>query len=162
MTTRCNHGDLAIVVHDEPACASNIDQFVEIQGPVSSTSYQSGMVAWRIRQVDSHTPWAVREPDGSITFERLIWKSRVVHPDAWLLPSRPEALEDEEVTTADQHQLDNLVTVGSSAGDGMVMADVEDKDITRHRPCQILPKKRHLSHEHDEHLPPRHPEVLRG
>ena len=29
-------------------------------------------------------------------------------------------------------------------------------------PCQILPKNLLLRHEHNEHLSPRHPEVLRG
>lgn len=89
MTTRCKNGDIAIVLHDDPGCEANIGRLVEVSGPRTSPAYPD-LVCWRIRQVDRHALWAVREGDGRITEEWLTWGSGVSHPDAWLLPIRPD------------------------------------------------------------------------
>ena len=63
-----------------------------------------------------------------------------------------------------------MTAVGSSDGEQRDYADIAEamRDLSHsprqdHREsCQILPKNPHLRHEHDEHLSPRHSEVLRG
>ncbi len=86
MGLRCCDGDLAIVIHDEQGCESNIGRIVQVRGPIERFSPYD-IPCWRIRPVRPDL-WRVVEADRTIVSERVTWKSRVCHPDAWLLPLR--------------------------------------------------------------------------
>lgn len=86
MRLRCRTGDLAIVIYDEPGCESNIGRILRVRGPIRQFAPYD-IPCWHIRPVRSD-PWRVVEPGRTIVSERVTWKSRVCHPDAWLLPLR--------------------------------------------------------------------------
>lgn len=93
MNLRCKGGDLAVIIHDTPDCLDNVGRVVEVKGPLTSIN---GMPAWHIRPVSSAL-YCVTEFDGSTTRERVTWRGRVAHQDAWMMPIRPKASDDEDV-----------------------------------------------------------------
>lgn len=110
MTTRCKNGDIAIVLRDSPGCEGNVGRLVEVRGPTSTSCYP-GMVSWLIQQIDQHGQWFIFETDGRITRETLTWRSRVYHPDAWLLPIRPGEADDFVSTETSDSQAKVLETI---------------------------------------------------
>jgi hypothetical protein len=92
---RCQPGDLALVIRDTPRCACNIGRVVVVRGPLE-VNRRWRLPCWLVRPVTS-TPYAV-EQGRRFSRHRVFWKSRVEHPDAWLLPLRdlgqPEDLPD--------------------------------------------------------------------
>ncbi len=85
MNLRCKDGDMAVIVGDVPGCEGNIGCIVQVRGP---TIRLSGYICWRIKPIDNRKI-QVREFIGVIVSEKVFWKSRVRHPDCFLLPIRP-------------------------------------------------------------------------
>lgn len=85
MNLRCKDGDMAVIVGDVPGCEGNIGCIVQVRGP---TIRLSGYIRWRIKPIDNRKI-QVREFNGVIVSEKVFWKSRVRHPDCFLLPIRP-------------------------------------------------------------------------
>ena len=90
MTLRCKAGDIAVVLHDTPECASNIGRFVRILGSLEF-SENLGKWCWLIVPVGSGL-WMV-ERGGRVSPERVTNRSRVEHPDDWLKPIPPDVLD---------------------------------------------------------------------
>lgn len=90
MNTRCKPGDLAIVVYDIPECTANIGRVVEVRGPLECSRHYK-LWCWLIKPVRD-PGWRV-DRRGRICTEQVTWTTRIEHPDAWLLPIRPEDLE---------------------------------------------------------------------
>ena len=84
---RCQPGDRAMVIFDQPKCTSNIGRIVQVEGPVSLKGGLN-LKCWLIRPIGTE-PWAVGR-DGVHVLEQVDWGSGIVHPDQWLLPLRPE------------------------------------------------------------------------
>lgn len=89
MNTRCQSGDIALVIYDEPGCIANIGHVVEVRGPLSKDP-ELQHLCWLIKPLHRQ-PWKVLETDGSVVTEFVHWKSHVRHPDHWLLPLREES-----------------------------------------------------------------------
>jgi hypothetical protein len=85
MNLRCKDGDMAVIVGDVTGCEGNVGRIVQVRGP---TTLIIGYVCWHIKPIDKR-PLYIREHDGSIVDERVFWKSRIFHPDCFLLPIRP-------------------------------------------------------------------------
>lgn len=92
MTLRCKAGDIAVVLHDTPECASNIGRFVRILGSLEF-SENLGKWCWLIVPVGPCL-WMV-ERGGRVSPERVTNHSRVEHPDDWLKPIPPEVLDED-------------------------------------------------------------------
>ena len=91
MTLRCKAGDIAVVLHDTPECASNIGRFVRILGSLEF-SENLGKWCWLIVPVGPGL-WMV-ERGGRVSPERVTNNSRVEHTDDWLKPIPPEVLDE--------------------------------------------------------------------
>ncbi len=87
----CNEGDLALVIYDEPGCEENIGKVVHVSGPVE-VNRELQLPCWLIQPVHSNL-WRVRTVRGKLVTESVTWESRVEHPDAWLIPLRPQTPE---------------------------------------------------------------------
>ncbi len=85
----CADGDLALVIYDEPGCDENIGKVVRISGPVE-INRELQLACWLIRPLHAHR-WRVSTLQGELVTQRVTWKSRVEHPDKWLLPLRPQS-----------------------------------------------------------------------
>ena len=85
MGLRCKDGDMAVIVGDVPGCEGNIDCIVQVRG---STIKLSGYICWRIKSLDNRKI-LIREFNGTIVSEKVFWKSRIQHPDCFLVPIRP-------------------------------------------------------------------------
>lgn len=96
MTLRCKEGDLALVVFDEPGCESNIGRVVEVRGPVETNPLLQ-LPCWLIQPAGASRRWRVLNGRGPAITRTVTWKSRIEHPDAWLLPIPPKSgTQDEE------------------------------------------------------------------
>jgi hypothetical protein len=87
MALRCRHGDLAIITWDHAGCMSNIGRLVLVRGPAHEGDFGA---SWRIRPVTENL-YAFLERDGTIGLETVGWHSGIDHPDAWMLPVRPQS-----------------------------------------------------------------------
>ena len=85
MNLRCKDGDMAVIVGDVRGCEGNIGRVVQVRGP---TSQIVGYICWHIKPLD-HRKILVREFNGDIVNEKVFWKSKIHHPDCFLLPIRP-------------------------------------------------------------------------
>ena len=92
MTLRCKAGDIAVVLHDTPECASNIGRFVRILGSLEFSG-NLGKWCWLIVPVGSGL-WMV-ERGGRVSPERVTNRSRVEHPDDCLKPIPPDVLDED-------------------------------------------------------------------
>ena len=89
MKFRCKSGDLALVLYDEPCCSENIGKVVEVRGPVQRNS-RLKLMCWLIKPINRQLWHCVRNSGEHYT-AYVIWSRKLEHPDAWLLPLRPEA-----------------------------------------------------------------------
>ena len=92
MNFRCKSGDLALVLYDEPCCSENIGKVVEVRGPVQRNS-RLKLMCWLIKPINRQLWHCVRRSGEHYT-AYVTWTRQLEHPDAWLLPLRPEAGED--------------------------------------------------------------------
>ena len=111
MTLRCKEGDLALVIHDEPGCRSNIGRTVEVRGPVEINP-RLGLHCWLIRPAGSNRSWRV-ENSGWILTQTVSWGSQIEHPDAWLLPIPPSAEREADENTEPEAREAELVLAGA-------------------------------------------------
>ena len=91
MTERCKHGDIAIVIKEEPGCEQNLGRLVHVSGP-SAHDLVNGL-SWIIRPVCMEEPWLFIERDGTLQFMNLN-DYDIEHPDAWLLPLKPQQSDE--------------------------------------------------------------------
>ena len=91
MKLRCKPGDVAMITWDYRECLENLGRLVQVGGPLKMSD---GQWVWRIQPVTPEL-YAVLETDNSLVREHVTWKSRVQHPDAWMVPIRPPAYERE-------------------------------------------------------------------
>ena len=89
MKFRCKSGDLALVLYDEPCCSENIGKVVEVRGPVQRNS-RLKLMCWLIKPINRQLWHCVRNSGEHYT-AYVTWTRQLEHPDAWLLPLRPEA-----------------------------------------------------------------------
>ena len=115
MSLRCKAGDLALVVYDEPGCESNIGRAVEVRGPVAINP-RIGLQCWLIRPAGSSRRWRVADDSGWMQTETVSWKSRIEHPDAWLMPIPPLAAPDRDENTVPEDREAELVLAGGGHG----------------------------------------------
>jgi hypothetical protein len=94
MGLRCKDGDMAVIVGDVPGCEGNVGRIVQVRGP---TTQLIGYICWQIKPLDKRLLF-IRDHDGSIVGERVVWKSRFFHPDCFLLPIRPPK-DDKSIET---------------------------------------------------------------
>ena len=112
MSLRCKAGDLALVIYDELGCESNIGRAVEVRGPVQ-TNPRLGLQCWLIRAAGSNRRWRVVRNPAQARTEAVSWKSRVEHPDAWLLLIPPAAEPESEENAAPEERDAELVLAGA-------------------------------------------------
>ena len=129
MQLRCKEGDLALIVHDEPSCESNIGRIVQVRGPVMH-NHRLQLTCWLIKPVERQ-PWRV-ERCGAISSEIVYWKSLVEHPDSWMVPLRPP--EDEEQCGNQQHEPDQTPKKISTTPPLTVFAGEEQGVIEHYQP----------------------------
>lgn len=86
MNLRCKPGDIAMITWDYDDCLENLGRLVEVG---QSPCVQDGKWVWRIRPITPEL-YALHEVDDSLTRESVTWASRVNHPDAWMVPLRPQ------------------------------------------------------------------------
>lgn len=109
-TLRCKDGDLAVVIYDTIDCRQNLGRIVQIRGPVRMLE-QSGMQGWQIKPLHKRV-WGVTESDGQSVKELVFWRSGVFHEDAWLMPIRPQSID--EVWQEVQQEIDqSLIEMGA-------------------------------------------------
>jgi hypothetical protein len=89
---RCREHDLALVIYDTPNCSSNIGRVVRVRGPVIRSHRSDNMLTWLIRPV-CRNHWAIVNVHGGLVKRSVRWADRIEHPDAWLLPLRPDLIE---------------------------------------------------------------------
>jgi hypothetical protein len=94
MNLRCKDGDMAVIVGDVPGCEGNIGCIVQVRGP---TIRLSGYICWLINPLDNRKI-QIREFNGLIVSEKVFWKSKIHHPDCFLVPIRPP--EDDKAIEA--------------------------------------------------------------
>ncbi len=120
MTLRCKAGDIAVVLHDTPECASNIGRFVRILGSLEFSG-NLGKWCWLIVPVGSGL-WMV-ERGGRVSPERVTNRSRVEHPDDWLKPIPPD-VRDKDAERA-REKLDAwLLNLRTPAADARKTAQI--------------------------------------
>jgi hypothetical protein len=107
MTLRCREGDLALVINEEPGCDPNIGRAVTLHAPLVVCETRGA--SWTIEPVVPE-PWFAIEVDGEPPWVGTITrKDGIYHPDAWLLPLRPEPKSGECTGELEDHRLGVLV-----------------------------------------------------
>lgn len=97
MNLRCKDGDMAVIVGDVPGCEGNIGCIVQVRGPTISLS---GYICWLIKPLDNRKI-LIREFNGLIVSEKVFWKSKIRHPDCFLLPIRPPEVDQANDTNTE-------------------------------------------------------------
>ena len=88
MKLRCNDGELAIIIKDYPGCERNIGRVVTVRGPFKLQTEDGP--TWLIYP-ECPEPWTYLSFYSDHIVTRPITATNIVqHPDAWLLPLRPE------------------------------------------------------------------------
>lgn len=88
MKLRCNDGELAIITRDYPGCERNIGRVVTARGPFK---YETEVGPTWLIYPESPIPWTYLSYFGDHVVTRPITSTNIVeHPDAWLLPLRPQ------------------------------------------------------------------------
>jgi hypothetical protein len=91
---RCQLGDIAIIIKDQPGCEANLGRVVHVFGP-RKVFAERGTV-WRIKPVRGSTMTY-------LDYDRTVavgLATDIEHEDDWLLPIRPEN-EDDQVEQAE-------------------------------------------------------------
>jgi len=107
MKLRCKEGDLALIIREEPGCESNIGRIVKVRGPLEINA-ESQLPSWLIKPLIRQI-WKVAGVK-SVSSGIVYWKSRIEHPDSWLLPLRPPEPEEQsgEPQSEPEEQPDKL------------------------------------------------------
>lgn len=97
MKMRCKEGDLALVIHDEATCQENIGKLVRVGGPLGY-NHRLKKYCWLIEPVKAELWRCINKRVQP--YQRIVtFASEVEHPDNWLLPIDPEALDADETAT---------------------------------------------------------------
>lgn len=96
MNIRCKPGDLAIILYDIPSCSDNIGRVVNVHGPLAADP--AGQMTWLIMPV-TDTPYLENDWDGNCIGPMQPGRLYLEHPDAWMLPIRPEEGDDDHEET---------------------------------------------------------------
>ena len=90
MNLRCKDGDIAVITWDYPDCLENIGRLVDVRGPMRVNE------AGPSRLIRPITPelYALHESNHVLCRERVTWASGITHPDAWMMPVRPQQEAD--------------------------------------------------------------------
>jgi hypothetical protein len=91
MSNRCKPGDLAIILYDVPSCTPNIGRVVSVSGPPAIN--RLGQLTWLIQPVTLE-PYMMNNRDGSFLGFAPYQDGKLEHPDAWMLPIRPDTDDD--------------------------------------------------------------------
>ena len=102
MNLRCKDGDMAVIVGDVPGCEGNIGCIVQVRGP---TIRLSGYISWLIKPLENRKI-QIREFNGLIVSEKVFWKSKIRHPDCFLLPIRPPE-DDQAIDTNNELKIES-------------------------------------------------------
>lgn len=114
MEIRCETGDIALVLYDEPECLENVGRLVRVH-PLLMFNVRLRQRCWLIEPLDK-SPWLYALNDGSIHQTTNALANHIEHPDSWLMPIRDNALTDEAMAVYEriQDQIDkNLVEIGA-------------------------------------------------
>ena len=100
MSTRCQPGDLAIIIRDDPGYEENTGRIVTVHGP-GRQDEQLG-TTWLIVPA-SDQPYSVMAFSGCKRSYRVLLSHRIEHPDEWMFPIRPDSIvfENELVRSND-------------------------------------------------------------
>ena len=85
---RCKDGDLALVIQDEPVCAGNVGKIVQVRGPIL-LNRRLKLMCWLIKPVNRQL-WHCVRSNGEHYTSLVTWKKQTEHPDAWLMPLKPD------------------------------------------------------------------------
>lgn len=100
MNLRCKDGDLAVITQDYPDCLENVGRIVDVKGPMFVN--EAGP-SWLIRPITPQ-PYVLHESDHTLCREVVTWRSRVSHPDAWMMPIRPGQADDQTEDATERPQ----------------------------------------------------------
>lgn len=89
---RCKPGDIAIITYDVPSCTANIGRMVEVSGP--SEIDRNGRLTWLIQPVTPE-PYMINDWDGKFVYFMRFRESGIEHPDEWMMPIRPDDLDED-------------------------------------------------------------------
>ena len=90
MNLRCKDGDIAVITWDYPDCRENIGRLVDVRGPMRVN--EAGP-SWLIRPITPEL-YALHESNHALCREQVTWASDITHPDAWMMPVRPQQEAD--------------------------------------------------------------------
>lgn len=117
MAIRCEPGDVAVILYDQPECLGNVGRLVKIH-PTLQLNIELNLPCWLIEPMQED-PWYISESDGSITVKSVTIKDCIEHPDVWMLPIRDKTLSEDEIAiyTRIQGEIDlNLDEIGALHG----------------------------------------------
>jgi hypothetical protein len=72
---------------------------------VGTTIRLSGYICWLIKPLDNRKI-KIREFNGLIVSEKVFWKSKIRHPDCFLLPIRPPE-DDQAIDTNNELKIES-------------------------------------------------------
>ena len=96
MNTKCKVGDLALIIRYELGCEANIGRLVNII-KFNGTRLDKGQI-WEIYPVDGASMMFIERDRITLVCGDA---KDIEHPDAWLMPIRPEAEFEEARTEMD-------------------------------------------------------------
>lgn len=102
MKTRCEAGDIALVLFDEPQCLQNVGRLVRVH-PKLMLNIQLKLQCWLIQPLDK-SPWIYALADGSTHQTTDALGEQIEHPDNWMMPIRDNALSEEEMAIYERIQ----------------------------------------------------------
>jgi hypothetical protein len=109
MTTRCKHGDIAIIINETPQCTGNIGRLVHVRGPYMYLNILQKF-GWVIKPVGGKKLWVqLRSNVDHPVLEKIYWNNPRCIPDAWLLPLRGLSDLPSEDTGADELTLEHTI-----------------------------------------------------
>jgi hypothetical protein len=107
MTSRCKSGDLAVILHDVPSCTPNIGRVVQVHGPSAINLH--GQLTWLIKPVTAE-PYLLNDWNDEFAGFMAFDDNDIEHPDDWMMPIRPDPLDDDTEEPEDLSRGKEVVT----------------------------------------------------
>lgn len=121
MRTRCKHGDLAVIIKDEPELFGvNLGRVVKVNGPVrlcnAPHDRNRGRPLWEVQPVTLDPMPFIDAESGGIKADRAGFY--ILHPDDWLLPIKPRRWTkiQKSYLTDGENDLNKTLKVDSGCG----------------------------------------------
>ena len=114
MANRCEPGDIAVIIYEEPGCINNVGRLVRVH-PTLKVNPEYQLPCWIIEPLQDD-PWCLSGSDGSICTRRINLQDSIEHPDAWMLPIKVNIISAEELAAYNriQERIDqDLVLIGA-------------------------------------------------